>query len=256
MCPMTARDHLFSRSHDGFDAAFGSLHTLLMSLEGVDEFLQEVADLVSDTLTSCGITVEYENYPLTVASSDARARSLDESQYAAHEGTCLHAMRSGETVAVPDAEGETRWPAYFKEARKTGLRSSLSLPLIVRGESIGAMNLYSFEHTHAFDGELGDQARLFASQASTALWLAVRLARSNETNRQLETALTSRSIIDQALGVLMAQQRCTPEEAFALLRTHSQHNNRKLREVAEELVTRIAEPQDRSSDGQEPPDVR
>lgn len=236
-------DATFPTDTPGSATAYDSLQTLLLSLDGVDEFLQEVAEVagsITSPPASCGITVQYDGYPLTVASSDARARALDESQYGAHEGTCLHAMHSGEIVDVGDLDRETRWPSYFADARRLGLRSSLSLPLIVSGESIGAMNLYDFERPDAFDADMRAKAQAFAVQASTALLLFLRQAKSDETNQQLETALTSRSVIDQALGILMAQQRCTPEEAFALLRAHSQNNNRKLREIAEDLVTQIS----------------
>ncbi len=116
----------------------------------------------------------------------------------------------------------------------------MSLPLVVSGASIGAINLYSCDRTHAFDGAARRRAEVFASQASTALALSIRQVRSGETNRQLERALTSRSVIDQALGILIAQERCTPTRAFELLRSHSQNNNIKLREVATELVHRTS----------------
>lgn len=225
-------------------ASFAALQTLLLSVEGVDGFLQEVSELATRIVpqpVSCGITVEYEGQPMTVASSDEHARAFDESQYDAHEGTCLHAMRAGEVIYVPDAAQETRWPTYFATAKEYGLQSSLSLPLIVRNESIGAINLYSRERTGAFDVEARSRAELFAAQASTALLLALRQIDQSETNQQLETALTSRSVIDQALGILMGQQRCSSEEAFALLRAHSQNNNQKLRDVAHDLVRRTSQ---------------
>ena len=226
-----------------FGEMFGSLQTLLLSVEDIDDFLQEVSELAATTVSpavSCGIMVEYDGHPLTVASSDARARRLDETQYDAHEGPCLHALRSGEVVDVPETAEEDRWPTYVRLAREHGLRSSLSLPLLVQGEPIGAMNLYSSEETHHFDGMTRVRAELFAAQASTALFLALRQAKQSRTLEQLETALGSRSVIDQAMGILMGQQQCDAETAFVLLRTHSQHNNRKLRDVARELVARTS----------------
>lgn len=216
-----------------------ALQTFLLSVEGVQSFLQEVAELAAQILTptvSCGITTEHDGHPLTVASSDYRAKELDESQYAAGEGTCLYAMRSGEVVDVPDISSETRWPAYIARAREQGLRSSLSLPLLVQDVSVGAMNLYSHDRVHAFGRRERTLAEGFAAQVSTALLLALRMVRQSAVQAQLEQALTSRSVIDQALGVLMGQQRCTAEEAFQLLRTHSQNNNTKLREVAATLI--------------------
>jgi GAF domain-containing protein len=222
---------------------FVALQTLLLTTEGIDSFLQEVAELAGQiTLpsVSCGITAEYDGRPLTVASSDGRARALDESQYRLGEGTCLHAMRVGEVVDVPDTEVETRWPLYLQAAREQGLRSSLSLPLMVGNRSIGAVNVYCFDAKHDFDGETRRHADLFAAPASTALLLAFRQVKNTETTQQLENALSSRSVIDQALGIVMGQQRCSAEAAFALLRDHSQNNNKKLRLVAAELVARTS----------------
>ncbi|WP_235737369.1 ANTAR domain-containing protein [Nocardioides alcanivorans] len=100
------------------------------------------------------------------------------------------------------------------------------------------MNFYSFDAPHDFTDSTRSLAELLAAQAATALFLAIRQIRSDETAAQLERALTFRSVIDQAIGIVMGQQRCGPEEAFALLRAHSQNNNKKLRTVAEDLVTR------------------
>ncbi len=230
-----------SGAHSASTETFSALHTLLLSVEAVDDFLQEVADLASRIVSppvSCGISVEYDGHPLTVASSDVKARALDESQYDADEGTCLHAMRTGELVQMRDIDKESRWPTYMAKAREQGLRSSLSLPLIVQNTSVGAINLYSFAQCHVFDDEAQAHVERFAAQASTALMLALRQAKNKATNQQLEAALASRTVIDQALGIIMGQQRCTPEQAFDILRRHSQHNNVKLREVAADLVAR------------------
>lgn len=216
-----------------------ALQTFLLSVEGVQSFLQEVAELAAQILTptvSCGITTEHDGHPLTVASSDYRAKELDESQYATGEGSCLYAMRSGEIVDVADASSEARWPDYLARAREQGLRSSLSLPLLVEGVSVGAMNLYNHDRAHAFGRRERTLAEGFAAQVSTALLLALRMVRHSAVQAQLERALTSRSVIDQALGVLMCQQRCTAEKAFEILRAHSQNNNTKLREVAATLI--------------------
>lgn len=231
---------------------FRSLQALLLSAEPIESFLDDVARLagrIAEPPVSCGITVEYDGQPLTVASSDARARALDESQYGAREGTCLHTLHTGEVVDVPDVEAETRWAHYIGAAREKGLQSSLSLPLTVENKTIGAMNLYSLNAKHNFDGETRRQADLFAAQASTAMLLAMRQLKNDETTRQLEAALSSRSVIDQALGIIMGQQQCGPEEAFAILRMHSQNNNRKLRLVAEELVARTSSSSRRGGSG-------
>lgn len=223
---------------------FTALHTLLMSVESVEGFLQELAELAATLAPeplSCGITASYDGRPLTVSSSDAFARALDEKQYHSQGGPCLQSMGTGEIVHIADCQSETRWPEYVRVATDLGLRSSLSLPVIVAAQPVGAINLYSSIGADVFSDEVRARAEVFAAQAATALLLSMRQVRSRETTQQqLETALNSRSEIDQAIGILMGQQRCTADEAFALLRTHSQNTNRRLRDVAADLVQRTS----------------
>lgn len=223
-------------------SVFGRLQSLLISLDNIETFLQQVTELASlvvEPPVSCGITVRQDGQPLTVASTDARAEALDETQYATSEGPCLHALRTGETVNIPDMDKEVRWPEYGGAAIEQGLRCSLSLPLTVQGATLGAMNVYAFHDKNAFTPEQRQRCEVFAAQASGALQLAAWRTRDAELRDQLEQALTSRTVIDQALGILMGQQQCTVEEAFALLRMRSQGSNQKLRDVAADLVTRV-----------------
>ncbi|MDO9378437.1 MAG: GAF and ANTAR domain-containing protein [Nocardioidaceae bacterium] len=220
-----------------------ALQTLLMSMEGIDSFLQQTADLASRAVeppVSCGITSRHGRQPVTVSSSDGLAARLDERQYEVDGGPCLQAMATGEVVDVSDVGSEGRWPDYIGPARTMGVRSSLSMPLLVAGVSVGAVNLYDQRSPHAFDGVVRRDALAFVAQASTALALALRQWRSDEQAAQLEQALVSRSVIDQALGIVMSQQRCDAETAFAILRAHSQNNNVKLRDVAARLVARTS----------------
>ena len=240
--------------------AFGMLQSLLLTVQSVDDFLTELAKLSADVVRppgSCGITVRRDGRPLTVASSDERAERLDEVQYAGGHGPCLETLETGAVIDVPDLAADARWEDYRPHALKQGVRSSVSIPLTVDGGTVGALNLYGFS-PHAFDASARQQTEIFASQAAAALTLVLRNAALAENSQQLERALTSRTVIDQALGILMAQQRCTADEAFALLRAHSQNNNRKLRDLAAELVTRVsgqAPVPGRGFDNQHPPVV-
>lgn len=220
---------------------FGALQSLLLTAQGVDAFLGELAVLAAGAMpfpASCGITVRLDGRPLTVGSSDERAEQLDEAQFGAGHGPCLDSLTTGAVQDVPDLTTETRWADYRPRAMRVGVRSSLSIPLEADGRTIGALNLYGFT-AQAFVPAVRQHAEAVAAQAAGALTLALRRAAKAEERVQLEAALVSRTIIDQALGILMAQQRCTAEDAFVLLRAHSQNNNRKLREVALDLVTRV-----------------
>ncbi|SDU14034.1 GAF and ANTAR domain-containing protein [Jiangella alkaliphila] len=221
----------------------GAVHNLLLNSPRVEEFLTDLAKLAADLVeppASCGITTSYDGRPRTVVSSDPRAAQVDEGQYTGGWGPCVHTLATGDPVEIADQESDERWPKYRVHAVALGVRSSLSLPLTVNREVIGAMNLYDFDQPEAFDAQNRHRAETFAAQASTALTLALRQAHDAELTDQLEQALATRSVIDQAVGILMAQQRCSADQAFGLLRKHSQNNNLKLRTVAERMVAKVS----------------
>lgn len=220
--------------------ALMALQSLLLGASNLEAFLTEVARLAAGVVpaASCGITMRRDGRPLTVASSDERAERVDEVQYGAGEGPCLEALHTGALVEVPDLAAERRWVTYRPHALRHGVRCSLSLPLAAGTATVGALNLYGFV-PHAFDAAARRHAQTFAVQAATALTLVLRTIGQAQDSADLEQALASRSIIDQALGILMVQQHCNADQAFAFLRTHSQNNNRKLRDVATDLITRV-----------------
>lgn len=227
---------------DDVSAVFQRVQSLLLTASGVEVFLQrltELAPAAAEIPISCGITARRDGQPLTVASSDAQASGLDESQYEAAAGPCLHSLDTGEVASIPDTDTDERWPEYLRSAREQGLRSSLSLPLIADGSTVAAMNLYSFTGPAVFDEQVQRRCQVFASLAAGALQLAIVRAADQQLLDQLEQALASRTVIDQALGVLMGQQQCSAEEAFSLLRMRSQSSQRKVRDVATDLVARV-----------------
>jgi GAF domain-containing protein len=114
--------------------------------------------------------------------------------------------------------------------------SALSLPLALDGQVAAALNLYA-RHARAFSASDREVARALAGQCTAALEVILHQTDQALLREQLDAALRSRAVIDQALGILMAQQRCTAREAFDLLRQASQHRNRKLRDVAADVVT-------------------
>lgn len=222
-------------------AAYGRLLTLLVDAPEIDAFLDDVVRLAADVVKparACGVTLRRDGEAVTVAASDPFALRVDEIQYGADEGPCLDSLRTGRFVPVDDLEAEERWDEYRPHALATGLRSSLSLPLAVAGRTAGALNLYSLE-ARAFDDDARAHAAAFAAQCAAALTVTIRMADQSRLHEQLAEAMASRSIIDQALGILMSQQRCTAAQAFDLLRQASQHRNRKLRDVAADLIANL-----------------
>ncbi len=218
-----------------------ALQALLLANDTLEDFLQElVIAAARDTQHHCGVTVPGRNgaQAYTVASSDELTSQLDELQYANGRGPCLEALRSQVPVFVTDMATETRWPPYPQHALQAGARSSLSYPLIAEGECVGALNFYATT-PQVPDTDLQAHAAAIAGHAAGALALALRLADRDDLIVRLRLALSSRSTIDQAIGILMGQQRCTARTAFGLLRTASQHRNLKLRDIAAGIVAGI-----------------
>jgi GAF domain-containing protein len=218
------------------------LHELLLRASGVEEFLAEVAQRACETVNevlSCGVSAQPTPRSRRMgASSDDLARRIDEIQYDVDDGPALTAMREGVVVVVEDIATDGRWPAYSRRGRAEGAGASLTVPLRVQGASIGALNLYA-EQPRVFDEDDHARARRFAEHAAGAVALAIRLAEREEHSRNLEAALTSRTTIDQALGILMGQRRIPASEAFEVLRRLSQRTNVKLRDVAAALIADV-----------------
>jgi len=222
-------------------SAAAELQQLLIDTETFTQFLTELAQYAT-TLgpgLSCGITLRRDGCPFTVAGSDPIATNLDEVQYGHHDGPCLTAMRTGQVVTITDLATEERWGTYRADALAHGIGSVLSIPLVISPGVYGALNLYS-GLPGIFTGQQRAQAEGFAGEATRALHLAWRLADQVELTHHLETALSSRGFIDQALGIIMSQNRCTAEEAFDILRAASSHRNTKLRDVAHGMIARVS----------------
>jgi len=230
---VTERDLSSSGVHE-------QLQWLLLTTTDVTNFLKQLAVLSTQVVTtaplSCGITMRYGANMITVASSDERAERLDETQYRNHSGPCLEALTTGQQVLSQDSRTEQRWAAYIAVAVRQGLRCSMSLPLTASGSTFGAMNIYGFDLPNLFGETEQRQYQLFAAQASGALRLATRQVKDAALLSQLEEALNSRSVIDQAIGILIARHQLTGAEAFDLLRRQSQNSHRKLRDIATDLV--------------------
>lgn len=173
-----------------------------------------------------------------VASSSERGRLLELFELQNEDGPCLDAFRSGEVVTSPDLEREReRWPRFAPQAVDVGYRSVHSVPLKLREEIIGALNLLSVH-----EGRLSDlDARLvhaLTDIATVGVLQERTISRSTSTAAALQTALSSRIRIEQAKGVLAERSNLTIDEAFDLLRTYARQNHLRLSDVAERVVNR------------------
>jgi GAF domain-containing protein len=218
------------------------LQKALLSTQTVEQFLQEVAELAARLVTgglSCGMTLQPNGRPITVACSDPVATQVDEVQYQLDDGPCLHAMRDAHLVRIDDTADGAQWPRFEAQAATHGIRSCLAVPLVADGKPIGALNLYA-RSPRVFGPHQARRAESFADNASGALTLALRLASYAALNDQLRSSLASRAVIDQALGAIMAQEHCPQDRAFAILRAASQNRNVKLRDIAAGIVASVS----------------
>lgn len=218
-------------------AAYAELQNLILDGPDVTDFLHQLAVLASAIVpgTHCGITLSRDGQLATVANSDDVAMRMDEIQYVRGRGPCLEAIRQGTRVEVVDMAVEDRWGDYPGYALANGIHSVFSLPLVLDGETHGALNLFALT-PRAFTEHDIARAEAFTAQAATALTILLRHARHTVLDDELREALTTRATIDQALGILMVTRKISAREAFEVLRHTSQTTNRKVSTIAAELI--------------------
>ena len=226
-----------------------SVGVAIIDDEALDALLQRVVQLARRTVAgahSVSITVVDNGDYRTSNSVGAEALAIDEAQYAAQEGPCLEGIKTAVQGQYTVTQLERRWPAVAERVRELGVAGVLSTPMVVEGRrSIGALNVYSTDD-NGFGDEERSTASLLGEHAAILLGNAISLTDASRLNEQLREAVTSREIIGEAKGILMEREDCTRDQAFDMLRRASQRANRKLRELAEELVLRV---EARSRDG-------
>ncbi|KSU78647.1 GAF domain-containing protein [Pseudarthrobacter enclensis] len=221
------------------------LGELVLTSSHVEEFLHDLSVEAAKELSSagqqvsCSVTLVRRKKAATVASSDNRARAMDEFQYTFQDGPCLSALRQDTTIHVPDLRREDRWPEYVAAVNEGTLKSVLAVPIPLDGNSRAALNLYS-DGQEAFDAGAVTAAERFARDASTSLRLALRIAQLTDARDDLATAMASRTVIDLAAGAIMSQNRCSQETAMEILKSASSTRNIKLRDVAAKVVASVA----------------
>jgi GAF domain-containing protein len=207
----------------------------------MDSLLQTVADLTKTVMPGnpeASVSLLVRDHPSTVVSTGALATDLDETQYEEGHGPCLHAARTGEVTEIPDTRAEDRWPDYTPRAVEQGNLSSLSVPLFIdeKEQVTGALNIYA-RRPDAFDEASRSVAARFAPYAAVAAGNLYAYQSARDMADNLQTALVSRAVIDQAKGILMERYKLTADQAFQALARVSMHTNRKVRDVADHLVT-------------------
>jgi GAF domain-containing protein len=201
--------------------------------QSLDERVEAVIEATLETVPGfdeVSISLGFSDGPLeTRSASSELVETLDALQYEAGEGPCFDAFTQALVVTAPNVRHEQRWPIYVPRAAQAGVTAQMALPLR-DGENVrGALNLYSTTD-EGIHPEAVDIATLFATHVALALGWA-------RTHEQLGSALATRKMIGQAVGLLMERYQINEEKAFAFLVRVSSTGNIKLRDVADELVT-------------------
>ena len=216
----------------GIAAAVDEAARTINAPRGMQERLAAIVQAALDTVPGfdhVSVSVAYRDGPVQTrtASSDL-VEKLDLGQYEAEEGPCFEALRRPGMVVVPSVRDEQRWPRYMARAVEAGITAQMAVHLRDDAGVRGALNLYRTSGD-GIDPEAPELAALFATHAALALGRA-------RTEEHLNTALDTRKMIGQALGILMERYKIDEARAFGFLTRASQNSNFKLRDIGREIV--------------------
>ncbi|MHC8606305.1 ANTAR domain-containing protein [Paenarthrobacter ureafaciens] len=225
---------------------FEQLVDLISGTEDIKDFLDGLTNFSADMMRratgvdiECAVTLRRRKRTATIGGNSERAIILDRIEQRLGEGPCVDALESGEPKVLEDAHKDPRWPVYAQELLAEGITSALGVPMELGDDSRAVLNFFA-PSPGVFTTKAIADAVLFVKMSSKALHLAVRMAASNQRGDDLQSAMQSRTVIDLACGIIMSQNRCSHDEAFAILRRASGSGNRKLRDVAQAIVDRVA----------------
>jgi GAF domain-containing protein len=170
-----------------------------------------------------------------VAASSEAARLLELFQLQNDQGPCLDCFRSGQPVATADLGADERWPRFAAAAGQGGFRAVQALPMRLRDQVIGALNLFR-DTAGAFDAEAVHIGQALADVATISLLHDRSMRRSDTLNEQLQAALNSRVIIEQAKGKLAERLGIDVSQAFTILRAQARNRNQRLSDLARAFV--------------------
>jgi GAF domain-containing protein len=228
-----------SRERRLTEAFVGLADTLVADYDTVD-LVQRLVETSADVLdaSAAGLLLADESGELGVlASTSEESRLVELMQLDSGFGPCVEAYLTGEFVSVVDIESDERWPAFREAALRQGFQSLHAIPMRLRSTIIGTLNLFRDE-PGALRDEDASVARGLADIATIGILHERAIRESDVARAQLQFALNSRVIIEQAKGVLAQVHSVGLDAAFRLLRDYSQNNGVPLRQVAEQVVSR------------------
>ncbi len=228
---------------DDLQTALVNLGSLVTGAGGLAELLGKVATYAASAIPGAdgaGVTLlradRPDNMVEALAASHPFVSEIDEIQYVAvNEGPCITAALERRTVRSGSLGGEKMWPRFGPRVGRLGVHSALSLPLLLPGQVVGAINVYA-RGKDVFDDRAQQLGELFAAPAAVAVHNAHTLSQARAVTEQLQQALAKRPIIDQAIGLIRGRTGVTSQQALERLREMSQLEHVKLIDVAQRLV--------------------
>jgi GAF domain-containing protein len=224
--------------------------TLLDSLErfaaaltsgyGIGDVLHNLTEEMAEVLNlrGAGVTlVDGDRQRFVTAAVEAIA-TLERAQENWQKGPCIDAVATAAPVAVPDiaaGDASNRWPDYTIAAKTAGIQAVAGIPMLAEGAAIGAVNLYDSQPRNWSTEDLR-VATIFASIATGYLAHASSAQQQQRTSEQLQQALDTRLIIEQAKGVLATQRETTVDDAFDRLRKYARERSARIHDVARAVV--------------------
>src|SRR4051794_7216336 len=220
-----------------FKALSDFAHTLVLRY-AVADVLFRLTDHVTDVLDVAGAGVslgDKDGHLRFITASNELITEIERVQELAQHGACVDAYQSSVIVQCDDLTTETRWSELVPDALRLGLRSVVAIPMRLSDASIGSLNVYDVRRRNWRDDDL-QAAQLLADMAVSYVVNASDLERSERVRAQLQQALDSRVVIEQAKGMIAAEQEVGVDEAFKRLRQHARTRNASLHSVAEAVV--------------------
>ena len=216
----------------------------------ISEFLRTLVERCAEVLdvTTGGVMLETPNGPLQLAAAVTdEMEALEQAEIDTQDGPCHQAYRTGEQVVAEDLEDSgvaERWPRVYQQMRDVGMRAVYAFPMRLRDDRIGALNLYRDTpgEFHTDDVRLG---QAFADVAAIGILQERKVTNAERRAEQLQTALDSRIVIEQAKGVISVALDVTVDQAFDVIRQHARSTNQKVRDVAQAVIDRGADVLDR-----------
>jgi GAF domain-containing protein len=203
------------------------------------EFLQKLATYSSDLLDARAaglLLADHRGRLQVMAASDERSEMLELFQVQAHEGPCQDCFTQGEAVVNADlAQAHDRWPTFAPHAVAAGYRSVHAFPLRLRHQTYGALNLFGAEPGHIDPGD-AKIVQALADVATISMVQQRAIQRGDELTAQLQGALNTRIVIEQAKGMIAQTHGISPDQAFTMLRAYCRKNNETLSVVADRVI--------------------